>query len=86
MLFLRAPSSRTLRLSTVLGLLSLAGAAGGVALANALSGAVLRDAFAALMLAVAAQLVLGTRQEAGRRVAPPVGGDGTGTGDPGRMA
>ncbi|HEX3910499.1 MAG TPA: TSUP family transporter [Solirubrobacteraceae bacterium] len=40
-----------------LGLLSLAGAAGGVALANALSGAVLRDAFAALMLLVALQFV-----------------------------
>jgi uncharacterized protein len=39
-----------------LGLLSLAGAAGGVALANALSGAVLRYAFAALMVLVAAQL------------------------------
>ena len=41
----------------VLGMLSVAGAAGGVALANALSGAVLRDAFAALMVLVAAQLV-----------------------------
>jgi uncharacterized membrane protein YfcA len=41
----------------LLGVLSLAGAAGGVALANALSGAVLRDAFAALMIFVAAQLV-----------------------------
>jgi uncharacterized protein len=41
----------------LLGLLSVAGAAGGVALANALSGDVLRDAFAALMLIVAAQLV-----------------------------
>jgi uncharacterized membrane protein YfcA len=41
----------------LLGVLSLAGAAGGVALANALSGAVLRDAFAALMVFVAAQLV-----------------------------
>jgi uncharacterized protein len=40
----------------LLGLLSLAGAAGGVALANALSGAVLRDAFAALLVLVAAQL------------------------------
>lgn len=40
----------------LLGLLSLAGAAGGVALANALSGAILRDAFAALMVIVAAQL------------------------------
>jgi uncharacterized membrane protein YfcA len=41
----------------LLGVLSLAGAAGGVALANALSGALLRDAFAALMLVIAAQLV-----------------------------
>jgi uncharacterized protein len=40
----------------LLGLLSVAGAAGGVALANALSGAVLRDAFAALLVIVAAQL------------------------------
>ena len=41
----------------LLGVLSLAGAAGGVALANALSGTVLRDAFAALMVVVAVQLV-----------------------------
>jgi uncharacterized membrane protein YfcA len=41
----------------LLGLLSLAGAAGGVALANALSGRVLRDAFAVLLLLVAAQFV-----------------------------
>ncbi len=41
----------------LLGLLSLAGAAGGVALANALSGALLRDAFAVLMVIVAGQLV-----------------------------
>ena len=41
----------------LLGVLSLAGAAGGVALANALSGTLLRDAFAALMVIVAAQLV-----------------------------
>ena len=40
----------------MLGLLSLAGAAGGVALANQLSGPVLRDAFAALMVLVAFQL------------------------------
>ena len=40
-----------------LGLLSIAGAVGGVALANALSGAFLRDAFAALMIIIAAQLV-----------------------------
>jgi uncharacterized membrane protein YfcA len=41
----------------LLGLLSLAGAAGGVALANALSGAVLRDAFAALTVFVAFRLL-----------------------------
>jgi uncharacterized membrane protein YfcA len=41
----------------LLGLLSLAGAAGGVVLANALSGAVLRDSFAVLLLIVAAQFV-----------------------------
>jgi len=39
-----------------LGVLSLAGAAGGVALANALSGTVLRYSFAALMVIVAVQL------------------------------
>ena len=43
--------------AVLMGVLSLAGAAGGVALANALSGAFLRDAFAALMVIVAAQLV-----------------------------
>jgi uncharacterized protein len=41
----------------LLGLMSVAGAGGGVALANALSGAFLRDAFAALIMLVAAQLV-----------------------------
>jgi hypothetical protein len=41
----------------LLGVLSLAGAAGGVALANALSGAALRDAFAALTVFIAARLV-----------------------------
>jgi uncharacterized protein len=41
----------------LLGILSVAGAAGGVALANALSGALLRDSFAVLILIVAAQLV-----------------------------
>ncbi|HEX4188417.1 MAG TPA: TSUP family transporter [Solirubrobacteraceae bacterium] len=41
----------------LLGLLSVAGAAGGVALANALSGTVLRDAFAVLLVIVAAQFV-----------------------------
>ena len=38
---------------------SVPGTARGVVLANALSGSLLRDAFAALMLFVAAQLVLG---------------------------
>jgi uncharacterized membrane protein YfcA len=47
----------------LLGLLSVAGAAGGVALANALSGAALRDAFAAFMVIVAAQLVRRTLSE-----------------------
>lgn len=41
----------------LLGVLSLAGAIGGVVLANALSGTVLRDGFAVLMLLVAFQLV-----------------------------
>ncbi len=41
----------------LLGVLSLAGAAGGVALANALSGRILRDGFAVFTLAVAAELV-----------------------------
>jgi uncharacterized membrane protein YfcA len=43
--------------AVVLGLLSVAGAGGGVALANLLSGPVLRDSFAALMVLVALQLV-----------------------------
>jgi uncharacterized membrane protein YfcA len=41
----------------LMGLLSVAGAAGGVALANALSGTVLRVGFALLMVLVAIQLV-----------------------------
>jgi uncharacterized membrane protein YfcA len=41
----------------LIGLLSLAGAAGGVALANLLSGEALRVGFALLILLVAAQLV-----------------------------
>jgi uncharacterized protein len=41
----------------LLGVLSVAGVAGGVALANALSGTALRTAFAVLILAIAAQLV-----------------------------
>lgn len=47
----------------LIGLLSLAGAVGGVALANALSGRVLRIAFAILILLVAAQLVRDTLRE-----------------------
>jgi uncharacterized protein len=43
----------------LMGVLSIAGAAGGVALANELSGAVLRTAFAALILLIAVQLVRG---------------------------
>ncbi len=59
----------------LLGLLSVAGAAGGVALANALSGVFLRDAFAALMIVVAIQLV----QRALRAPsAPPAEGAGAG--------
>ncbi|HEY2283998.1 MAG TPA: sulfite exporter TauE/SafE family protein [Solirubrobacteraceae bacterium] len=41
----------------LVGVLSVAGVAGGVALANALSGTVLRTAFAILILLIAAQLV-----------------------------
>jgi len=43
--------------AVLLGLLSVAGAAGGVALANLLSGAALRVGFALLILLVAVQLV-----------------------------
>ncbi|MHB8533240.1 MAG: TSUP family transporter [Solirubrobacteraceae bacterium] len=58
----------------LLGLLSVAGAAGGVALANTLSGVVLRDAFAALMVAVAIQLVQKTLREGrGRAAGTPSG-------------
>jgi uncharacterized membrane protein YfcA len=56
----------------LLGLLSLAGAAGGVVLANLLSGAVLRDAFAALMVIVAIQLAhRALRGGAASRSGPP---------------
>jgi uncharacterized protein len=41
----------------LMGVLSIAGVAGGVALANALPGAVLRTAFAALIVLIAGQLV-----------------------------
>lgn len=43
--------------ATLIGVLSLGGAAGGVALANALSGEALRIAFACLMVVIAAQLL-----------------------------
>jgi uncharacterized protein len=58
-----------------LGMLSLAGAAGGVAMANALSGSVLRDAFAALLLLVAAQVV---RRATGSGARPPASSTATG--------
>jgi uncharacterized protein len=51
----------------LLGVLSLAGAAGGVALANALSGRALRDSFAVLLVLVAAQLVRKVRTESQTR-------------------
>jgi uncharacterized membrane protein YfcA len=41
----------------LMGVLSIAGVAGGVVLANALSGPVLRSAFAALILLIAVRLV-----------------------------
>lgn len=53
----------------LVGVLSVAGVAGGVALANALSGTVLRTAFAILILLIAAQLV--------RRALRDDTGDGT---------
>lgn len=55
----------------LLGLFSLAGAAGGVALANALSGQTLRVAFALLMLAVAAQLARKALAERRREAGSP---------------
>jgi uncharacterized membrane protein YfcA len=53
----------------LVGVLSVAGVAGGVALANALSGTVLRDAFAGLILLVAVQM---TRRALGQADAPAV--------------
>lgn len=47
----------------LVGVLSVAGVAGGVALANTLSGTALRTAFAALILLIAAQLVRKTLRE-----------------------
>jgi uncharacterized protein len=54
-----------------LGVLSLAGAAGGVVLANALSGKVLQDAFAVFMVIVAVQLVRRVARERDRPGEPP---------------
>jgi hypothetical protein len=51
--------------AVLLGVLSVAGAAGGVALANALSGSVLRDGFAVFLVIVAGQLVRRTLREPG---------------------
>ncbi|HEV3320425.1 MAG TPA: sulfite exporter TauE/SafE family protein [Solirubrobacteraceae bacterium] len=53
----------------LVGVLSIAGVAGGVALANALSGTVLRTAFAALILLIAAQLVRKALRDDGGRAA-----------------
>jgi uncharacterized protein len=47
----------------LVGVLSVAGVAGGVAFANTLSGTALRTAFAALILLIAAQLVHKTLRE-----------------------
>ncbi len=65
--------------ATLLGLLSIGGAAGGVALANELSGHALRIAFGVLMILVAIRL--GTRAlrrppggESGARSAPSAAG------------
>jgi uncharacterized membrane protein YfcA len=65
----------------LVGLLSVAGAAGGVALANALSGKVLQVGFALFMLFVAAQLV---RRNVGRGAGEAEARDvGTGGGSTG---
>jgi uncharacterized membrane protein YfcA len=66
----------------LVGLLSVAGVAGGVALANALSGTALRTGFAVLILLIAAQLVRTALREGRKDMAqtnparddPPHGG------------
>jgi uncharacterized protein len=64
----------------LVGMLSVAGVAGGVALANALSGTILRTAFAALILLIAAQLVRkALREETGGRAGDPLPGAGAST-------
>jgi hypothetical protein len=66
----------------LVGVLSIAGVAGGVALANALSGTVLRTAFALLILLIAAQLVRkALRDEDPTRIAGPTRGSSD-RGDP----
>ena len=59
----------------LLGLLSLAGAAGGVVLANALSGTVLRDAFAGLLVVIAGQFVRRALGSGDRGAAAPAAAD-----------
>lgn len=63
----------------LVGVLSIAGVAGGVALANTLSGAALRTAFAVLILAIAAQLVRkALREETGLATGDPLESTGAG--------
>lgn len=57
----------------LIGVLSIAGVAGGVVLANALSGAALRTAFAALILLIAAQLVRKALSDGDRGENPTTG-------------
>jgi len=65
----------------LVGVLSVAGVAGGVALANALSGTALRTAFAVLILLIAAQLVRkALRDEVGHAAADPLPRTGAGAG------
>jgi uncharacterized membrane protein YfcA len=65
----------------LLGLLSVAGAAGGVALANALSGRLLQVGFALFMLFVAGQLVRRNLGERSAARAASLGGERRGEGD-----
>jgi uncharacterized membrane protein YfcA len=61
----------------LIGVLSIAGVAGGVVLANALSGAALRTAFAALILLIAAQLVRKALSDGDRGENPTTGKEPT---------
>jgi uncharacterized protein len=60
----------------LVGVLSIAGVAGGVALANALSGTVLSTAFAVLILLIAAQLVRTALREGRESTSPEELGSG----------